>query len=126
MKTDTLLNYLKNASDPRSSDYLVNVSNGKERNHFTESLLIFFCVFLVKWRDFSLFEDHFSVVARGLTGEPVHASRPRNSPYRHTFRWHIYNTRKPKIPNSPILRHRQCPQGTASRPCYMEPFPDTA
>ena len=36
----------------------------------------------------------------------------------------IYENRWHKHPHSPILRHEWCPQGTAPRPCYIEPCPD--
>ena len=38
----------------------------------------------------------------GVTGASVHAPRQRNSTYVQTFRWSIYETRRPEHPHSPI------------------------
>ena len=61
-----------------------------------------------------------------VMGEFVHASRPRNSPYRHTVRWSIYDTRRTRQPQSPILWNKRRHQGNPPWPRYMELFPEMA
>ena len=74
---------------------------------------------IVNWYITVLFSSTL-ISMLSVTGASVHATIQRNSPYKQTVRRFIYNNRWPKILHSLIQKYRRQPQGSTSRPQYIE------